>query len=111
MPKTRAEILDVLERLDECVADDLEGQHLDFKQWDQRSDRGALRQIASFPSPIRKTGAHRGARDRTRVTWQARDGGAGTWDRGKWDKSGRVGAFLVPIRAGSLEMYQQRMIP
>ena len=47
MPKTRAEIIDMLERLDECVADDLEGQHLDFKQWDQRSDRGALRTVVS----------------------------------------------------------------
>lgn len=47
MPKTRAEILDVLERLDECVADDLEGQRLDFKRWDERSDRSALRTVVS----------------------------------------------------------------
>ena len=47
MPKTRAEIIDLLDRLDECVADDLEGQHLDFKQWDERSDRKSLRIVVS----------------------------------------------------------------
>ena len=47
MPKTRAEIVDLLDRLDDCVADDLEGQHLDFKQWDATSDRKALRTVVA----------------------------------------------------------------
>ena len=47
MPKTRAEMLDVLDRLDDCVADDLESQHLDFKEWDASSDPKAIRKVVA----------------------------------------------------------------
>lgn len=33
MPKTRAEVEELLERLDDCSADELEGQDVDFKEW------------------------------------------------------------------------------
>lgn len=42
MPRTRAEIEALLDRLDRCVADDLEDQHLDFKRWDESSIKRAL---------------------------------------------------------------------
>ena len=33
MPKSRAEVEELLERLDECSADELEAQDVDFKEW------------------------------------------------------------------------------
>ena len=47
MPKTRAEIIDMLERLNECVADDLEGQNLDFKEWDRAGTRAAVKKMVA----------------------------------------------------------------
>lgn len=41
MPKTRAEVQELLDRLDDCSADELEGQDVDFKEWG-RDDRAAL---------------------------------------------------------------------
>lgn len=41
MPKTRAEVEKLLDRLDDCSADELEGQDVDFKEWG-RDDRAAL---------------------------------------------------------------------
>jgi ATP-dependent DNA helicase RecG len=35
--KSTTEIVALLDRLDKCIADDLESQDLDFKQWNQRS--------------------------------------------------------------------------
>lgn len=39
---SQAAILALLDRLDEVPADELEGQELDFKEWDTRSKHGAL---------------------------------------------------------------------
>ena len=47
MPRTRAEIIELLDGLDDCVAEDLEDQDLDFKQWDERSDRQSVRMLVS----------------------------------------------------------------
>ena len=47
MPRTRAEIIELLDGLDDCVAEDLEDQDLDFKQWDERSDRQSVRMVVS----------------------------------------------------------------
>lgn len=41
MSKTRAEVQELLDRLDDCSADELEGQDVDFKEWG-RDDRTAL---------------------------------------------------------------------
>ena len=43
MPKSKAEVLDLLDRLDDCVADDLEDQDLDFKEWDFHSLNKSVR--------------------------------------------------------------------
>ena len=45
MPKTRAEIEVLLDQLDRYVADDLEGQDLDFREWDETSTRKAIRKV------------------------------------------------------------------
>ena len=45
MPKARAEIEMLLDQLDRYVADDLEGQDLDFKEWDETSTRKAIRKV------------------------------------------------------------------
>ena len=50
MPKARAEIKMLLDQLDRYVADDLEGQDLDFKEWDETSTRKAIRKV--IPSAI-----------------------------------------------------------
>ena len=39
---SRQAIIDLLQRLEEVVADDLEGQEIDFKEWDARSKAKAL---------------------------------------------------------------------
>lgn len=41
MPKTRAEVEKLLDQLNDCSADDLEGQDVDFKEWG-RDDRAGL---------------------------------------------------------------------
>lgn len=45
MPKTRAEIIDLLDRLDDCVAEELEGQHIDFKEWGDGNSREQLQRV------------------------------------------------------------------
>jgi ATP-dependent DNA helicase RecG len=42
------EILALLARLDEVTADELEGQELDFKEWDSHSKHGALDQVVEM---------------------------------------------------------------
>jgi ATP-dependent DNA helicase RecG len=46
--RSLSEILALLDRLDECVADDLEAQDLDFKRWIDRSLKDALAQVVEM---------------------------------------------------------------
>ena len=45
MTTTRAEIEALLDRLDDCVAEELEGQHIDFKEWGGGNSREQLRRV------------------------------------------------------------------
>ena len=45
MTKSRAEIDTLLDRLEDCIAEDLEGQHLDFKVWGTGRYREQLQQV------------------------------------------------------------------
>jgi ATP-dependent DNA helicase RecG len=46
--RTIAEIRELLEKLDNCVADDLEDQELDFKQWDSQSLKNSLKTVVDM---------------------------------------------------------------
>ena len=48
MTLTRAEIEALLDRLDDCVAEDLEGQRIEFKEWDRASVRRSLRRVVDM---------------------------------------------------------------
>lgn len=45
MTMTRAEIEALLDRLEDCVAEDLEGQHIDFKEWGCGGSREQLQRV------------------------------------------------------------------
>lgn len=45
MTMTRAEIEVLLDRLEDCVAEDLEGQHIDFKEWRGGGSREQLQRV------------------------------------------------------------------
>ncbi len=45
MTMTRVEIEVLLDRLEDCVADDLEGQHIDFKEWGAGSSSEQLKRV------------------------------------------------------------------
>ena len=45
MTMTRAEIKALLDRLDDCVGEDLEGQRVEFKEWNRASRRHAIRKV------------------------------------------------------------------
>jgi ATP-dependent DNA helicase RecG len=46
--RTIAEIGELLGKLDNCVADDLEDQELDFKQWDSQSLKNSLKTVVDM---------------------------------------------------------------
>ncbi len=48
MPKTRREVEELLERLNHRSADELEAQDVDFKEWDRRSWRQAVRRAVDW---------------------------------------------------------------
>jgi len=43
--RSRLEILELLDQLESCIADDLEGQDLDFKEWDSASRDKAVKKV------------------------------------------------------------------
>jgi ATP-dependent DNA helicase RecG len=45
MNMARAEIEALLDRLEDCVAEDLEGQHIDFKEWGRGNSREQLQRV------------------------------------------------------------------
>lgn len=45
MTMTRAEIEALLDRLEDCIAEDLEGQHIDFKEWGGGGSREQLQRV------------------------------------------------------------------
>lgn len=46
--RTLQEICTLLDELDHCIADDLEDQDLDFKQWDSKSIDKAVRTVVQM---------------------------------------------------------------
>ena len=46
--RTSANIEELLAELDHCIADDLEDQDLDFKQWDQKSKENAVKTVVKM---------------------------------------------------------------
>ena len=47
MTMTRVEIEALLDRLGDCIAEDLEGQRIDFKEWDTGSNHQSVRQAVA----------------------------------------------------------------
>ncbi len=45
MPKSRAEVEDLLDRLNECSADELEAQDVDFKEWGRDAKRALTKAV------------------------------------------------------------------
>lgn len=72
--RSRFEILELLDQLESCIADDLEGQDLDFKEWDSASRDKAVKKVVEYAICMTNGGGGEvifGVRDRRKGRAQA----------------------------------------